>query len=74
MDLYVVLVGFGPFHSQLGFEVTPLVRLSQSELLLIKSSSDTVMTVVSVAPLTHAGHFKPEHTYAKTYWNIDTDK
>lgn len=74
MDLYVVLVGFGPFHSQLGFEVTPLVWLFQSELLLIKPSSDTVMTVVSMAPRTDTAHFKPEHTNAKTYWNIDTDK
>lgn len=52
MDLcVVVLVGFGPFHHQLGSVVTPLVRLLQSELLLMKPSSDTVMTVVSMAPL-----------------------
>lgn len=63
MDLYVVLAGFGPSHHQLGFEVTPLVWFPQSELLLIKPSSHTVTTVVSVAPLTDTDHSGPEHTH-----------
>lgn len=73
MDLYVALVAFGPFPHQLGFEATPFVQLPQSELLLIKPSSDTDMTVVSMAPLTGTDHLRPEHTHAQTYWNIDTN-
>ncbi len=73
MDLYVVLVDFGPFHYQLGFEATPLVQLPQSELLLIKPSSDTDMIVVSMAPLTDTDHLRPERTHAQTCWNIDTN-
>lgn len=73
MDLYVVLAGFRPSHHQLGFEVTPLVWFLQSELLLIKPSSHTVMTVVSVAPLTDMDHSRPEHTHVQRYWNIDKD-
>lgn len=48
----VVLKGFEPFHHQMGFVVTPLVRLLQSEPLLMKNSSETLGTVFSMTPLT----------------------